>query len=158
MNDRDPSQSPLLDDDALLAELRRTLDAVEPVPVDAITAATSAFDLGRADLELADLVFDSLLDDGAVAMRHAGVQEARSLGFLSQGYRLDVELLDDDSVLLGQIEPAEMGVVELETADGPRHGEVDELGRFRFDVPRGSLRLRITMPSGAVVATPWITW
>ena len=148
----------LRDDDTLVAELDRALDALEPVPGDAVAAAVAAFDLGRIDDELAELLFDSLLDDPAVAMRHTGVQEARSLGFLAQGHRIDIELLDEDGVLLGQIEPVDAVRVEAETGRGTDAADVDDLGRFRLAVERGSFRLRITTSEGGVVVTPWITW
>lgn len=157
MSDHDATPSGPIDDDDLLAQLGRALDALEPLPADAIATAASAVDLGAADAELADLLLDTLLDDPALALRHAGVQEARSLSFLAQGHRVDMELIDE-GLLLGQLEPAEASTVALETADGIRSTAADELGRFRFDVARGSLRLRVTTGVGLVVVTPWITW
>lgn len=159
MTDHHDTPEDLHDDERLLAALGRALDAHDPAPEDAVATAIAAFDLGRADTELAELVFDSLVDDALVAMRHEG-SEARSLGFVAQGYRVDVELIEEEAVLLGQLEPARPAQVSLETADGLRHGEVDDLGRFRFEAARGSLRLRLTIGEGdaAVVLTPWITW
>lgn len=159
MSDRRPTPEDLRDDQRLLAELGRALDEHDPVPEDAVAVAVAAFDLGRADTELAELVFDSFVDEPLVAMRHEG-SEARSLGFVARGYRVDVELIEEEAVLLGQIEPARAARVSLETAEGLRPGEVDDLGRFRFEAARGSLRLRLTFGEGdaAVVVTPWITW
>ena len=153
------NDSPDLHDDAsLLGALGQVLDQAEPVPDDAVRAAHSAFDLDRLEGELAELVFDSLLAEPEVAMRHDGPAEARSLGFVAQGCRVDVELVDDDSVLLGQLEPPAAAEVQLQTTTGEHLGQADELGRFRFDVARGSLRLQVTMATGSVVRTPWITW
>jgi hypothetical protein len=153
-----PDQVDLRDDNRLLAELGRALDALDPVPEDAVAVACSAVELGRADQALADLVFDSLETDGALAMRHAGVMEARAMGFVAGGYRLDVELLDDGGVVLGQLDPPGPAQVDLETADGVQRGPADDLGRFRFDDARGPLRLRVTIGTTAVLLTPWITW
>jgi hypothetical protein len=152
------SRDDLHDDDVLVSLLGQALDEAEPVPGDAVAAAASAFDLGRVDAELAELVFDSLLDEAAVAMRHEGPSDARSLGFLAQGCRVDVELVDDDSVLLGQLDPPAAAEVQLQTSEGEHVGSADDLGRFRFTVARGSLRLQVTTAEGAVVRTPWITW
>jgi hypothetical protein len=159
VSDHDPTPEDLRDDERLLVALGHALDAHEPVPEDAVATAVAAFDLGRADTELAELVFDSLVDEPLVAMRHEG-SEARSLGFVAHGYRVEVELIEEEAVLLGQLEPARAAEVSLETAGGLRHGEVDDLGRFRFEAARGSLRLRLTIGEGEghVVLTPWITW
>lgn len=145
-------------DDQLLAQLGRALDELDAVPQDAVDVALSAFELGRVDAELADLLFDSLLDEEPVGMRHVGVQDARSLAFTSQGHRIDIELIDSDGTLLGQIDPATAAVVELEGPDGHRRVDADDLGRFRFDAVRGSLRLQISTSDEVLIVTPWITW
>jgi hypothetical protein len=148
----------ILDDDRLLAELSLALDQLDPVPDDARAAARSALQLGRADDELADLVFDSLETASAVAMRTDMLLEARSLEFVAGGFRLDIELIDDDRMVLGQLEPAAPAQVALESDDGVQQTTADDLGRFRFAGARGPLRVRVTMDSGQVILTPWITW
>ena len=153
-----PDDHRLEDDDQLLAALARSLDELDAAPADALAVARSAIELGRADEELAELLFDSLADEPALAMRHEGVVEARALGFVARGYRLDVELLDDGGVVLGQLDPAGPAQVDLETPDGARQTPADDLGRFRFTSARGPLRLRVTTANLDVVLTPWITW
>ena len=76
--------------------------------------------------------YDSLADAGAVAMRSDTLVEARGLGFVAGGYRLDVELLDDGRVVLGQLDPPAPAQVSLETQDGATTASADDLGRFRF--------------------------
>ena len=153
-----PDRSPLHDDDGLVAQLGRALDELDPVPEDAIAAARSALEMGRADEALAELVYDSLLEGTAVGMRSDLLLEARSLEFVAGGYRLDVELVDDEGAVLGQLDPAAAASVTLET-DGPgRETTTDALGRFRFTGARGPLRLRLTIDTGEVILTPWITW
>jgi hypothetical protein len=148
----------ILDDDHLLAELSLALDEHDPVPTDATAAARSALQLGRADEELAELVYDSLDTASAVAMRSEMLLEARSLEFLAGGFRLDVELIDDDRMVLGQLDPPGPAQVALESDDGVLQTTADDLGRFRFAGARGPLRVRVTMDSGQVILTPWITW
>jgi hypothetical protein len=156
MSDHGAGPFDLDDDEHLLAELGRALDRLDGPPSDALATAKAAFDVGRADAELAELVFDSLADEGLVAMRHE-VVEARSLEFVVRGHRVDIELLDD--ALLGQVDPAQRVHVELETLEERVHADADDLGRFRFDAPRGLLRLHLTIDGdAAVVVTPWITW
>jgi hypothetical protein len=146
------------DDDRLMAHLARSLDERDPVPPDALAAARSVLQMGRADEALAELVYDSLAAGTGVAMRSDMLLEARSLEFVAGGYRLDVELLDDEGVVLGQLDPADGAQVALETETGPSQTTADDLGRFRFTGARGPLRLRVTVSTGQVILTPWITW
>ena len=155
----EPEHPDLHDDDELLAQLGLALDETDPVPDDALAVAKAVFDLGNADAELAELVFDSLLDEALVVMRtDTLVGEARTLGFAAGHHRVDIELSADGTTLLGQLAPAERTRVELETTSGSRQAESDDLGRFRFTVERGSLRLRVITEDGLIVTTPWIIW
>ena len=155
----EPDRPDLHDDDELLAQLGLALDETDPVPRDAIDVAKAVFDLGNADAELAELVFDSLLDEALVVMRSDTlVDEARTLSFAIGNHRVDIELSADGTTLLGQLHPAERTRVELETTSGSREAEADDLGRFRFTVERGSLRLRVVTTDGLIVTTPWIIW
>jgi len=155
----EPDRPDLHDDDELLAQLGLALDETDPVPSDAIEVAKAVFDLGNADAELAELVFDSLLDEALVVMRSDTlVDEARTLSFAIGNHRVDIELSADGTTLLGQLNPAERTRVELETTSGSREAEADDLGRFRFTVERGSLRLRVVTTDGLIVTTPWIIW
>lgn len=157
MTDRD-DRSMLDDDDHLVARLGHALEEHDPVPADAVAAARAAAALGRADEALAELLFDSLLDEPELAMR-SDVRESRALAFEgSGGQRLDVDLLDDGAVVLGQLDPVVASVVvDLETADGARTTTADDLGRFRFADARGPMRLRLRLDDRDLV-TPWITW
>jgi hypothetical protein len=152
----DPSA--LHDDDQLLIQLAQSLDERDPVPEDALAAARSAVQLGRADDALAELVFDSLVPGAGVPMRGSALVEARGLGFVAGGYRLDVELLNEGGVVLGQLDPAGAARVDLETKSDSTTVTADDLGRFRFAGARGPLRLRVFTTSEQVVLTPWITW
>lgn len=146
------------DDDQLLAQLSLALEEDDPVPSDAMAMASSIFELGDADAELAELVFDSLFDEALVVMRTDISAAPRALSFAAGRCRIDIELSADGSTLLGQLDPAERTEVELETPAFSRRVESDELGRFRFGIERGSLRLRVLTDTGVVVATPWIIW
>lgn len=151
-----PEDLVALDDDALLAHLGRALDELDPVPVDAVAVARTAAALGRADEALAELLFDSLLDEPELAMR-SDVLDTRSVAFQGSTHRLDLDLLDDGGVVLGQLDPAAPASVELETTAGPHTTMADDLGRFRFDGVRGPVRLRVRVGRDELL-TPWITW
>ena len=74
------------------------------------------------------------------------------------GLAIDLELLDEGRVVLGQLDPAGSAFVAVENQDGSTTDSADDLGRFRFGAVRGPVRLRVTVGEGVVVLTPWITW
>jgi hypothetical protein len=142
-----------LDDDRLLALVGEVLDRIDPVPADA-TATAVAADLGGVDAELAELVFDSLLDERAVAVRDAPGTDVRSLTFTAGARTIEIDVSDADVV--GRVTPVGAGTVELEQPRGRRTIPVDDRGRFRAPLAPGPLRLRFGI-ADAAVATPWIT-
>jgi hypothetical protein len=143
----------LHDDDALLAELGRALDRLDPVPADAIEAAAAASGLGRLDDELATLVVDSLLDAGP-RLRH-DAPAARQLSFTTAHLSLEIELGADGETLLGAVSPASVVEVETEGPGAAAATHSDELGRFRLVLGQGWCRLRVRA-SGASLVTPVI--
>src|SRR4029453_11545643 len=98
------------DDDQLLAVLTHVIDETAPVPADALATAMAA-DLSGLDAELAELVFDSLLDQGGTTMRD-DPGDVRSLTFTSGDRTIEVDLADGG--LVGRVSPAEDTPVELE--------------------------------------------
>jgi hypothetical protein len=138
-----------LDDDQLLALLGEVIDADDPVPGDALATARAA-DLTAADAELAELVFDSLLDDREVAVRADPGSHVRSLTFAAGERSIEVDLTDGE--LVGRVSPAGPPTVAVLQAGPPVVVAVDDLGRFRTPVAAGPLRLRV-----GAATTPWIT-
>jgi hypothetical protein len=134
-------------DDALLRRLERVADVVDPID-DAMTlAARSALAYRSLDAELAELTYDSLLDDAWVtAMR--GNAEPRLLTFTSRDVALEIQV----SVvvlkrrLVGQVAPAQPANVEVRHKEGVVEVEADELGRFIVDdLAAGPLSLRCSL-------------
>jgi hypothetical protein len=147
----------LEDDDQLLRLLGQVLDAADPVPTDALATALAA-DGGRLDAELAELVFDSLLDDRVVALRSGGDSEVRSLSFAAGDRTIEVDLANGD--LVGQVAPPGAGPLVLGVVQPGRRHEVttDPMGRFRSTVGPGPLRLVFSdADAGSLLVTPWIT-
>lgn len=149
-----------LDDDALLDRLADLLDRDEPVPDDAVEAAYAAFDFAFPDDELAALVYDSLVADGAVTMR--GIEmtqeaETRLLTFANDRLTLDVELLGDGYTIVGQMTPVDVShsAFRLENENGKTVGvHADHLGRFRISlIGGGAFRFRVP----GLLVTPWIS-
>lgn len=145
MNDTLPT-----DDDELLQHLRSLARRLDPVPAEVLAAAKGAFVLRTLDEELADLLFDSLLDEALVGIRGSA---NRQLTFGVRDTTIDLDV--DDEGLVGQVNPSGATVVELEMLDGSVTGEIDELGRFFLARPNGPFRLRIGM-DGHQVTTEWV--
>jgi hypothetical protein len=144
----------LHDDDQLLAALSSALEAVDPVPEVAVSAAVAAFDLGHLEGELAALVSDSLLDDAALALRHDG-DLGRVVTFEASSVLVELDLAPDGRGLVGQIDPVGPTSVDVEVGGGRQQVAVDELGRFEARIGPGNLRVHLAGPLGPVV-TPWI--
>jgi hypothetical protein len=143
-----------LDDDALLALVAEVLDIVESVPDEVVVAARAAFSLRAFDLELWELVHDSLAQE-LVGVR-GDEAEARLLSFVNERISMDVELVAGSSTVIGHVTPPTVAVVEIEADDAARTvtvATVDELGRFRAAIGHGTFRFRVV---GDLV-TPWIT-
>lgn len=139
------------DDDALERLLSRGLTAVEAVPAAALDAAYGAIGLVTVDAELAGLVYDSRQPEVALRSEEA---EARIVTVANDHLTIDLELLGDGRTIVGELQPAEPAVIELETVGQDRVTvSADEFGRFRVVADATSFRIRVV---GRLV-TPWIT-
>ena len=145
-------------DDELTDELRRLAARLDPVPPELLDAAAGAFTWRDIDAELAELVFDSLLDaDEASLVR--GVPERRLVSFTGGGLTIDVEVSSagPERTVMGQIVPPQRGVVDIRRRQETVSIEADELGRFRSGpLPPGPLSLRLRPVGGAPVVTDWL--
>jgi len=141
-------------DDVLFDVLRRAVEIGDPIPEDAVKTARAVFDLSMVDSELAQLVFDSMADSVPLGMRSRPAGGPRSLCFETSALAIDLEVLEDGSIV-GQVEPGDGVGGRLETGSGGSALTFDAAGRFRatVDVPR--FRLRFELGSGSVT-TPWI--
>jgi hypothetical protein len=145
-------------DDELTSELRRLTARLDPVPPELLDAAAGAFAWRDIDAELAELVFDSLLDtDEASLVR--GAPERRLVSFAGGGLTIDVEVTTagPERMVMGQMVPPQRGVVDIRRRQETVSIEADELGRFRSGpLPPGPLSLRLRPAGGAPVVTDWL--
>ncbi|MCU1487685.1 MAG: hypothetical protein JWN67_4431 [Actinomycetia bacterium] len=140
-----------IDDDELLERMRGLAAVHDPVPAELFTVSRSAFALRTLDDELADLLFDSLLDEALVGIRGG---TTRQLTFGVEDLTIDVDL--DTDGLIGHVSPTGPATVELQTPDSIHDADVDELGRFFLDQPpSGPFRLRVAV-AGKWVTTEWV--
>jgi len=149
-------------DDQLEAELRRLAADREPVPAELLQAAREAFGWRDIDAEIAELVYDSLLDSDEASLVR-GPDEPRLVSFTVGGTTIDVEVTSTGPgrSLMGQIAPPGPAVVEIRHQADTVSVTADELGRFRSGpLPPGPASLRLRPPAGAggpAVVTDWIS-
>ena len=148
-------------DDELEAELRRLAADREPVPAELRQAAVDAFSWRDIDAEIAELVYDSLLDADAAALVR-GPADQRLVSFAVGGMTIDLEVTSVGAgrTVMGQIAPPQRATVDIRHPQDTVTVEADDLGRFRSGpLPPGpaSLRLRpLPEAGGPAVITDWI--
>jgi hypothetical protein len=148
-------------DDALLAELSAAAAVHDAVPPAVLAAAKASLTWRTIDSELADLAFDSSVDESRVLVRGPQSDE-QLLTFETEELAVDLQVTKrgDGRRLVGQLAPAGVAEIEVRTASGVVVTITsDELGRVpAVDVPAGSLSLRIRRAGEAVaVVTDWVT-
>lgn len=150
------------DDDALLAELRHAVAAVDPVPEPVTIAARAALDWRTLDAELAALVHDSITEP-ALGVR--GVAEPRCMTFAAADIEIEIEAeLQGEGPTLrlsGQLVPAQTAQIAIGTGGGLVLTRADTRGRFAAaGVVPGPLRLRCWLDrapdGGRLVQTAWL--
>ena len=140
------------DEREVFDDLKRVIGASDPVPVEVLEAAMASRTWRRLDAELAELVYDSVVD-GALVRNSRG---ARQLTFEATGLTVEVEV--GPVALDGQLVPPQAAQVELRHHQGSVTVSADHLGHFRVEeVPRGPVSLRCQPDaSGAPTETAWV--
>lgn len=143
--------------DQLEVRLRSLGNRIDPVPAAVAAAASDAFSWRTIDSELAELTYDSLMDDRALAGVRGG-GGPRQLTFEAPGLTVEVELGDGAAPhLVGQLVPPRFGTVEVRHEGGSVTLAVDDLGRFAaHHLPTGPLSLRCTADAAPPVETEWV--
>jgi hypothetical protein len=143
----------------LLEQLRELGHAADPVPAEVAFAAKGSFVWRRIDAELAELTFDSLLEDAASSGVRSGAT-VRLVTFSAAEVSVEVEITEtgDRRRLIGQLVPPQAARVEVRAGSGSTQVEADELGRFTADgLGAGPASLRCQLGSTArVVETGWV--
>lgn len=145
-------------DNELLAQVGRSLKLLEPVPPTVVRQAVDAFAWREISLSLASLDEDSLVDDDGLARVRAGRPDRR-LSFHCSDGGMVISVIDGGHRLIGQVEPAGTGVVELRRPTGVVATATDEFGLFLFEqLERGPLSIRWRPDhSSTGFETEWVT-
>jgi hypothetical protein len=144
-----------IDDELLLQELRTAVSHIDPVPPELVVAARSSFIWRTIDAELAQLAHDSALDDQPALVR--GVAAPTLLTFEASGLTVEIETVPVDGGwrMLGQLDPAQPGQIEIRHPGGTTSVAADEMGRFAADgLQSGPVSLRCRA-GGSAVDTDW---
>lgn len=155
----DLTNEPGPEDAALLEALRAVAGRVDPVPPEVREAARASFTWRTIDAELAELAYDSLLDDD----RLVGVRSSdapRTLSFEGAGCSVEVEVAEEGDArrLLGQLVPPQTAAVEVRHPAGVVTVDADEVGRFSVaGLPAGPVSLRCAVAGAAPLETAWVT-
>src|SRR4051794_40967665 len=146
------------EDSALFRELSRVVAAADPVPAEVVSAAKVSFTWRTVDAELAELSFDSLVDDEAVLVR--GSDQPRLLTFEGSSVTIELVIVAETTMrrLVGQLVPEQRATVEVVHTGGTASAVADELGRFRAEaVGPGPMRIRVVPETGRTVTeTDWV--
>ena len=146
-------------DEALLAELRAVAGQVDPMPAAVTEAARAAFSWRTIDVELAELTYDSVLDDQLLAGVRGVAKAPRLLTFEVPDLTVEVEVQPAGGGLrlLGQLVPPSLALVHVLHRGGERQVGVDEAGRFSVEqLEHGPAQLRFRLEGGVAVSTPWV--
>jgi hypothetical protein len=148
-------------DDALELELRQLAARLDPVPPELVQAATAAFSWRNIDAELAELVFDSLLDTDQAALVRSSPGR-RLVSFQTPELTIDVEVTTTASGrdVMGQITPPQRAAVEIRHRAGVVSTDADEQGSFRSaSLQTGPMSLRVRPAGGAAppIVTDWLS-
>ena len=146
----------LFDDQGLLTALSIALDGLDPVPVEAVRAADSSWEICHMDGELAALAADSFTD-GQLVVR-SDEADIRCLTFLANQLTVEIKI-DCEHHAVGVISPEAVKVIEVEWAStkGPPFKMItqsDRSGKFELHPVKGLCRLRVGNGADAVV-TSW---
>jgi hypothetical protein len=154
-----PGERPEPWEEQILGELRALARAADAVPPEVTFGAKGSLAWRRVDADLAELTFDSLLDNAAPAGVRSG-DTVRLVTFDADDLTVEVEITEagDRRRLIGQLVPPQVARLEIRTADGRDELEADELGRFAVDgLPPGPASLRCRLGGTArVVETGWV--
>ena len=118
-------------DDVLLHDLRRVLDVVDAHQSRNDEAAKTAFAWAHIDAELAEVVFDSAVDQPELVVR-SGDSDPRQLTFKATAADVTIEIEIGRAGLIGQIippQPAHIGITQASGTDVDL--ETDEFGVFQ---------------------------
>jgi len=147
-------------DDELVEQLRGVAAQADPVPETFLKAARGSYTWRIVDVELAELAYDSVLDDSRTPVVR-GDSDIRLLTFEAPELTIEVEVTvsGKDRRIAGQLIPGREAIVEISHGGGTEVITADRLGRFATGpVTAGpvSLSCRVAGTPAGAVKTEWV--
>ena len=147
-------------DEDFLSEIVSFLRRAEPVPAMVVSAAKTAYGWRSVVAAVADLEFDSAVDEDDLARVRAGAAERR-LRFRVDDATVEISIIDAGRRLIGRLSPGYAGSVLLRHPGRPDvPTSLDSMGQFLFDrLPKGPMSIRAVPvdPDNAGFQTEWVT-
>lgn len=138
-------------------DLAAVVTTADPIPFDVLDALRASFDRRAADAEVAELVYDSVVDTPRDVR---SVTSGRQLTFHGPRVSLEMEVVGDRDRVVGQLVPPLPGEVEVRHRSGSYVIHVDDFGHFVADaIPKGPVSFRCRGDAGAhsyVTVTDWV--
>jgi hypothetical protein len=147
MNDNDESDF----DVRLLRLVRRAFD--DGPSADALERARHAGRHAHRQRGLARVERDSLTAE--TMLRHSGERD-RSLSLAGEGLTLDLDVVENEAMVIGRLEPAGPAEVTVTHFDGERRTAADAGGRFVAPLDGGPFRVTVEIGETRM-ETPWIS-
>jgi hypothetical protein len=153
-NDNGPTEERLFEE--LTALVRRA----DRVPAEVLAAARGSYTWRTIEAELAELTYDSLLDDDALANVRSGAQP-RQVTFETEELTIELEIgfATGGRRIVGQLVPTQVAEIEIRHPAGEQSVEADELGRFTAEVLTVgpvSFSCRLKTNGEKTITTDWI--
>jgi hypothetical protein len=147
-------------EERLFEELTAVVRRADRPPAEVLSAARGSYTWRTIDAELAELTYDSLLDDDALAKVRSGAQP-RQVTFESDDLTIELEIgfATGGRRIVGQLIPTQVAEVEIRHPAGEQSVAADELGRFTAEVLTVgpvSLACKLKTDGEVTVTTDWI--
>ena len=145
--------------DDLLARVRATFHALDPVPAEVLAAARSALAWRVPGAELAELTASPAAPGSAAGVR--GPAAPRTVTFAASRIVIELEIdgTGDGHEIAGRLAPpvpAEVRVRHLAVPEQPG-ARTDPAGHFALPaLPEGLVSLAFLLPDGSSIVTSWI--
>jgi hypothetical protein len=147
-------------EERLFEELTAVVRRADGTPAEVLAAARGSYTWRTIDAELAELTYDSLLDDDALAGVRSGAQP-RQVTFETGELTIELEIgfATGGRRIVGQLIPTQIAEIEIRHPAGEQSVEADELGRFAAEiltVGPVSFACRLRTNGEKTITTDWI--
>jgi hypothetical protein len=144
-------------DSWLPEDLASIVTSADPIPFDVMDALRASFDRRSSDGDVAELVYDSVVDEPQNVRSTAA---GRQLSFQGPQLSVEMEVVGASERVVGQFVPAVPGEVEVRYTSGSYVIGVDDYGHFVADaVPKGPVSFRCRGNAGSesfLTVTDWV--